>query len=149
VLAARLILVFCLCLSAVCLPLPPAIAQTAANPAFARASQLQRGINASWWFAQMGTYSPQRLNTFITPADFQLIHRLGFDHVRLPIDPAPLLDQAPANGLNASHLALLDNAVGEILENQLNVVLVIFPEDNTFPTPTFEPHARLLAAAWR
>jgi endoglucanase len=138
----RLILVFCSCLSAVCLPLPRALAQTAANPAFARASQLRRGINASWWFAQMGTYSLQRLNTFITPADFQLIHRLGFDHVRLPVDPAPLLDRAAANGLNANHLALLDNAVGEILENQLNVVLVIFPEDSYKSALSESPQAQ-------
>ena len=129
-LVTRLIPLFCLCLSAVCFPLPRALAQTAVNPAFGRASRLRRGINASWWFAQMSDYSPGRLNTFITPADFQLIHRLGFDHVRLPIDPAPLLDGAPANGLNANYLALLDNAVGEILENQLNVVLVIFPNDS-------------------
>ena len=138
----RLILVFCFCVSAVGLPWPPALAQTAANPAFARASHLRRGINASWWFAQMGSYSPQRLNTFITPTDFQLIHRLGFDHVRLPIDPAPLLDGAPANGLNADHLALLDNAVGEILENQLNVVLVIFPEDSYKSALSESPQAQ-------
>jgi endoglucanase len=142
VLVTRLILVFCFCLSAVCLPLPRALAQTAANPAFARASQLRRGINASWWFAQMGTYPPQRLNTFITPTDFQLIHRLGFDHVRLPIDPAPLLDGASANGLNADHLALLDNAVGEMLENQLNVVLVIFPEDSYKSALSESPQAQ-------
>jgi endoglucanase len=122
--------------------LPRALAQTAANPAFARASQLRRGINASWWFAQMGTYPPQRLNTFITPTDFQLIHRLGFDHVRLPIDPAPLLDGASANGLNADHLALLDNAVGEMLENQLNVVLVIFPEDSYKSALSESPQAQ-------
>jgi endoglucanase len=142
VLAGRLLFVSSLCFTATCFAFPRALAPTNVNPAFERASHLRHGINASWWFAQMGNYSPQRLNTFITPTDFELIHRLGFDHVRLPIDPTPLADEAPANGLNASYLALLDNAVGEILENQLNAVLVIFPEDRYKSALSESPQAQ-------
>jgi aryl-phospho-beta-D-glucosidase BglC (GH1 family) len=105
----------------------PSVQQT--DLAFARAAHLKRGINASMWFAQSKDYSAHRLTTYITADDFQLIHQLGFDHVRLSIDPAPLLKAPLSNGLNATHLALLDSAVKEILDNHLNVVLDIHPED--------------------
>ena len=108
------------------------------NLAFRRAAHFKRGINASIWFAQsVSDYSPQRLTTYITADDFKLIHQLGFDHVRLSIDPAPLLKpptggstpaSGPDSGMNAAHLALLDNAVKQILDNHLNVVLDIHPE---------------------
>jgi aryl-phospho-beta-D-glucosidase BglC (GH1 family) len=97
--------------------------------AFERASHLKRGINASIWFAQSTRdYSPQRLTTYITDDDFKLMHKLGFDHVRLSIDPAPLLKPPLTDGFNAGHLALLDAAVKDILNNHLNVVLDIHPE---------------------
>jgi aryl-phospho-beta-D-glucosidase BglC (GH1 family) len=64
----------------------------------------------------------------MTDDDFKLIHQLGFDHVRLSIDPAPLLAPPLTNGFNAQHLALLDGAVRDILANHLNVVLDIHPE---------------------
>ena len=97
--------------------------------AFERASHMRRGINASIWFAQSTRdYSPQRLTTYITADDFQLMHELGFDHVRLSIDPAPLLKAPLSDGMNAEHLKLLDGAVKEILDHHLNVVLDIHPE---------------------
>lgn len=104
-------------------------AQTSGKIAFRRASHYRRGINASMWFAQTRDYSPQRLTTYTTEEDFKLIHDLGFDHVRLSIDPAPLLQPPLTGGLNTAHLELLDNAVQEILDNHLNVVLDIHPED--------------------
>lgn len=99
--------------------------------AFARAAHLRRGINASMWFAQSPRdYSPQRLSTYTTAEDFKLIRQLGFDHVRLSIDPQPLLRDPLTNGLNADHLKLLDGALKEALDAGLNVVLDIHPEDD-------------------
>ena len=110
---------------------PHAHAQAANDLAFQHAAHFKRGINASIWFAQASKdYSAQRLTTYITADDFKLIHQLGFDHVRLSIDPAPLLKPPLTNGMNAVHLALLDDAVKEILDNHLNVVLDIHPEDD-------------------
>ncbi len=110
---------------------PQARAQTPTDLALQRAAHFKRGINAAIWFAQSTRdYSPQRLTTYITADDFKLIHQLGFDHVRLSIDPVPLLKPPLTNGMNAAHLALLDNAVKEILDNHLNVVLDIHPEDD-------------------
>jgi hypothetical protein len=112
--------------------MPPATTVADTNDlAFQRAAHLKRGINASIWFAQSPRdYSPHRLTTYITADDFELIHHLGLDHVRLSIDPAPLLKPPLTGGLNADHLALLDGAVKEILDNHLSVVLDIHPEDD-------------------
>ena len=44
-----------------------------------------RGVNLGGWFSQCD-YSEERLNTFITEADFEQIAAWGFDHVRIPID---------------------------------------------------------------
>ena len=45
----------------------------------------QKGVNLGGWFSQCD-YSEERLNNFITEADFEKIAALGFDHVRIPID---------------------------------------------------------------
>src|SRR3954451_20863724 len=57
------------------------------SPSWKRIQHLQHGINASEWFAQSNDYSVQRLQTYTTLDDIDLIKRLGFDHVRISIDP--------------------------------------------------------------
>ena len=69
--------------------------------AFARAQHLRHGINASEWFAQSGEYSAARTNRYTDAQDIALMARLGFDHVRLSIDAAPLdasLQALPGGG---------------------------------------------------
>ena len=44
-----------------------------------------KGVNLGGWLSQCD-YSPERLDGFITEADFDQIARWGFDHVRLPVD---------------------------------------------------------------
>ncbi len=116
----------------------PAAAQDAAasraaelQTAFARAQYLQHGIDASGWFAQSSNYSAEHTNTQTTPADIALIARLGFDNVRLGVDPVPL-EQYPLgpDELNDNFLARLDRAVDAILSNGLAVQLCIFPQDS-------------------
>ena len=60
----------------------------ASSSAWRRSQRLRHGINASEWFAQSTDYSLQRLSTYTTLDDIALMRRLGFDHVRLSIDPA-------------------------------------------------------------
>ena len=45
----------------------------------------RKGVNLGGWLSQCD-YSEERLNSFITEADFKQIADLGFDHVRIPID---------------------------------------------------------------
>ncbi len=102
--------------------------------AFARARHLQHGINASMWFAQARDYSPQRLATYTTAADIQLMHQLGFDHVRLSIDAEaltrdPALPGAPDAGLSQPFVAQLDAAVHTMLAYHLAVIIDMHPSE--------------------
>jgi aryl-phospho-beta-D-glucosidase BglC (GH1 family) len=100
--------------------------------AFARARHLQHGINASEWFSQSpNDYSAARTNRYMDSRDIALIARLGFDNVRLPIDPVPL-EAYPrgADGLNADFLGRLDRAVDAMLAAGLAVQIDLQPEDS-------------------
>ena len=114
------------------LPASPAQDRAAeVQTAFARAQHLRHGINASEWFAQSASdYSAARTNRYIDAADIALIAGLGFDNVRLSIDPVPL-EQAPlgADGLNADFLGRLDKAVDTMLGDGLAVQIDIHPEE--------------------
>ncbi|HEY1894991.1 MAG TPA: cellulase family glycosylhydrolase, partial [Terracidiphilus sp.] len=106
----------------------PADQQTA----FARARHLRHGINASEWFAQSaGDYSAARTDRYTDAADIALMARLGFDNVRLSIDPVPL-ERPPLNqeGFNADFLVRLDRAVDAMLSNGLAVEIDIHPEED-------------------
>jgi endoglucanase len=100
---------------------------------FARAKHLRRGINLSMWYAQDGdlynaTGGAEKLASYITPADFKLVKRLGFDHVRLSIDPVPLIADKATGALRPEAMARLDATVKQITATGLVVVLDIHPE---------------------
>jgi endoglucanase len=108
-----------------------------------RAQHLRRGINASNWFAQNpGHYSAQYTNAEVTPADIALMARLGFDNVRLSIDPVPL-EQYPrdSEGLNADFLGRLDRAVDQILAHGMAVQIDIHPQDDYKQRLRSDPYA--------
>jgi len=95
--------------------------------AFTRAHHLQRGINASEWFAQSATdYSAARTDRYTDSADIALIAKLGFDNVRLSIDATPL-EQWPhgKDGLNTEFVGRLDKVVDTMLAAGLAVQICI------------------------
>ena len=99
--------------------------------AFARAQRLRHGINASEWFAQSGDYSAARTSRYTDAGDIALMARLGFDHVRLSIDAAPL-EQYPLgkDGLNDDFVGRLDHAVDTMLADGLAVEIDLHPQDS-------------------
>lgn len=99
--------------------------------AFARAQHLRHGINASQWFAQSRDYSAARTDRYTDAQDIALMAKLGFDNVRLSIDPVPL-EQFPRDkdGLNADFVGRLDRAVDTMLADGLAVQIDIHPEDS-------------------
>lgn len=118
--------------------------------AFRRSSKLRHGINASTWFAQSRDYSLQRLQTYTTPQDIALIAAMGFDHVRLSIDAAPLTDWERANGGKTDFMNELDRAVATILQNSLAVIIDVHPESG-YKALLFEGTAGVenFTALWR
>jgi endoglucanase len=103
-------------------------AQQTDNPAFQRAQHLRHGINTSIWFAQSSDYSVQRLRTFTTADDIRLIHHLGFDHIRISIDPDPLLAWQRKQDNGIAFVGELDTIVNVALQQKLAVIIDIHPQ---------------------
>src|SRR5271157_3152028 len=98
------------------------------SPAWKRAEHLRHGINASEWLAQSSDYSPQRLRTFTTLDDIVRIHSMGFDHVRISIDPAIFNCQEPWN--QCERVQVLDEVIAKALSQDLAVIIDIHPSDD-------------------
>jgi endoglucanase len=95
-----------------------------------RARNLRRGINLSEWFAQVYDskgYTKEHFENWTTQQDIALIKALGFDHVRLSVDPAPMFRRGHANEIPQEYLAYLDAAVKMILDQGLAVIIDIHP----------------------
>ena len=95
-----------------------------------RLARLRHGINLSHWFAQSADYSRAHLESHTTAADIALIRKLGFDHVRLTLEPAPLFNGDDPGKPNVEHLKYLDNALDMILAQGLAVIVDIHPSDD-------------------
>jgi aryl-phospho-beta-D-glucosidase BglC (GH1 family) len=97
------------------------------SPAGRRAQHLRHGINASEWFAQSLDYGPQRLSTYTTLDDITLIHKLGFDHVRLSIDPE--IFNCRSSWQECDRVQALDAVVAKALAEGLAVVIDVHPDE--------------------
>ncbi|WP_348268525.1 cellulase family glycosylhydrolase [Edaphobacter paludis] len=128
----RFVLTLTLALICATLILPAAFSQTPdTDLAFHRAKNLQRGINASIWFAQSPQdYTVHRLETFTTANDIAFMEKLGLDHVRLSIDPEPLLPWLREPGTVTPFMAELDKTIHTILAHHLSVIIDIHPESS-------------------
>ncbi len=123
-----------LCVTVICAP--HAVAQAAlaaASPAFARAQHLRHGINLSEWFAQVYDqrgYTREHFQTWTTAEDIALIKSMGFDHVRLSVNPQPMFTMNQPQKLPPEYLGYLDAAVKMILDHGLVVVIDMHPESD-------------------
>jgi aryl-phospho-beta-D-glucosidase BglC (GH1 family) len=105
-------------------------AQTGSSLAFQRAAHLRHGINLSGWYAQSHDFSPAHMDAYMSVADMQQLKSLGFDHVRLSIDPEPLIAEAATGRLRPNAIARLDTTVAQLTSAGLNVILDIHAEQN-------------------
>jgi endoglucanase len=128
------------------LPLPAQTVATGASspPVFlslpgvptSRLAHLRRGINASGWFAQIYDkrgYTKEHFQSWTTAEDIALIQAMGFDHVRLSVDPQPMMASHRPEEIPAEYLGYLDAAVKMILDRGLAVVIDLHP-DSEFKT---------------
>jgi endoglucanase len=95
-------------------------------------AHLRRGINTSHWFSQLRPqeYTKEHFETFTTADDIALIKSLGFDNVRLSINPQPMMPPSRPDEIPADYLAYLDRAVQMILDHGLAVVIDMHPEND-------------------
>jgi len=106
-------------------------AQTNSSVAQRRAAHLRYGINLSEWFAQVYDpkgYTKEHLLTWVTPGDIALIKSMGFDHVRLSVNPEPMMRHNMADQLPPEYVGYLDAAVKMILDHGLAVIIDMHPE---------------------
>ncbi|HWC17940.1 MAG TPA: cellulase family glycosylhydrolase [Terriglobales bacterium] len=95
------------------------------SPAWKRAQHLRHGINASEWFAQSSDYSVQRLSSYTTHDDIALMHKVGFDHVRLSIDPA--IFECRGSWQDCDRIKALDAVVAKSLAEDLAIIIDLHP----------------------
>jgi len=89
------------------------------SAAFARAQHLRHGINLSEWFAQVWDkrgYTREHFEAWTTDEDIALIKSMGFDHVRLSVNPQPMFTMNQPQKLPPEYLGYLDAAVKSILD---------------------------------
>jgi endoglucanase len=99
----------------------------------ARLAHLRHGINLSGWFAQV--YDPQgytqaHLQNWVTPSDMALIKSMGFDYVRLSVNPKPLFNERQSENIPSVYLGYLDTAIKMALDHGLAVVIDIHPDSD-------------------
>src|SRR5947207_1799993 len=109
----------------------PITAETNNSVAQRRAAHLRHGINLSEWFAQVYDpkgYTKEHLIGWVTADDIALIKSMGFDHVRLSVNPEPMMRHNMANHIPPDYLSYLDGAVKMILDHGLAVIIDMHPE---------------------
>jgi len=114
-------------------PLSFAKSSMDANVAQGRAAHLRHGINLSEWFAQVYDqkgYTKEHFETWNTVQDIALIKAMGFDHVRLSVNPQPMFRHKQADRIPADYLGYLDTAVKMILDHGLAVIIDIHPDSD-------------------
>src|SRR5258707_13464031 len=93
---------------------------------FRRAQLIRHGINGSEWFAQSNDYSLGRLKTYTTDDDIVIMHKLGFDHMRLSLDPAIFGCWGPWS--KCERVQFLHHVVDLALANDLAVIIDLHPD---------------------
>src|SRR5580698_8072218 len=108
-----------------------ASSQPGSSVPVSRRAHLRHGINTSEWFAQVYDkrgYTKEHLETWTTAEDIALIKSMGFDHVRLSVDPQPMMPRHRPDEIPTEYLGYLDAAVKMILDQGLAVVIDIHPD---------------------
>src|SRR5579864_9425228 len=108
---------------------------TSSVPA-SRLAHIRHGINLSEWFAQVYDpkgYTKEHFENWTTASDIALIKSAGFDHVRLSVNPQPMMDAAHRPNGTAEYFGYLDAAVKMILDAGLAVEIDMHP-DSDFKT---------------
>src|SRR5207249_9706924 len=70
---------------------------------------LRHGINLSEWFAQVYDpkgYTKEHFEAWTTAQDIGLIKNMGFDHVRLSVNPQPMFRRKQADRIPADYLEI-------------------------------------------
>ena len=118
--------------SAAWLPAQTAGPMTSSVPG-ARLAHIRHGINLSEWFAQVYDprgYTKEHFQSWTTDSDIALIKAAGFDHVRLSVNPQPMMDSLRRRDGTGEYFGYLDAAVKMILDAGLAVEIDMHPNSD-------------------
>ncbi|MHC4586945.1 MAG: glycoside hydrolase family 5 protein, partial [Planctomycetota bacterium] len=87
-----------------------------------RITRLAKGINIPGWL-WLNRRSVDELQKRYPDTDFQLIKKLGFTNVRVPIDMANVYDRTQPDFLNKTTLKYLDSGIRKILSYDLAIII--------------------------
>jgi aryl-phospho-beta-D-glucosidase BglC (GH1 family) len=108
-------------------------AQSASTVSASRLAHIRHGINLSEWFAQVYDpkgYTKEHFQNWTTASDIALIKSAGFDHVRLSVNPQPMMDAGRRHDGEAEYFGYLDAAVKMILDAGLAVEIDMHPDSD-------------------
>ncbi len=132
------------------------VSQTAVQPSSSvptsRSAHLRHGINLSEWFAQVYDpkgYTKEHFEKWTTAADVALIKSAGFDHVRLSVNPQPMMDGGQRQSGTAEYFGYLDAAMKMILDAGLAVELDMHPESDFKARLNDDEFVERFAEFWR
>lgn len=117
-----------------------------------RLNNLRHGINTSHWFAQVYDpigYKKDHFQMWTTDSDIALIKSMGFDHIRVSVNPQPMFVHNHADEIPAEYLGYLDDAVKMILDHDLAVVIDIHPESDFKAQLSHDEFVEQFSDFWR
>lgn len=98
-----------------------------------RLAHIRHGVNLSEWFAQVWDpkgYTKEHFQNWTTSADITLIKSAGFDHVRLSVNPQPMMDAERRQNGTAEYFGYLDAAIKMSLDAGLAVEIDMHPDSD-------------------
>jgi len=117
-----------------------------------RLAHLRHGINLSEWFAQVYDpkgYTKEHFENWTTTADIALIKSAGFDHVRLSMNPGPMMESENRQNGIAEYFGYLDAAMKMILDAGLAVQLDMHPDSDFKARLIDDEFVERFAEFWR
>ena len=81
----------------------------------------EKGINLGGWISQFDVFSYEHFDTFITEKDIEKKKKMGFDHVRVPVDYNVLEDES-ASPIEAGY-KYLDNCYTWCKRNGIKMII--------------------------
>jgi aryl-phospho-beta-D-glucosidase BglC (GH1 family) len=120
--------------------------------AASRQAHLRHGINLSEWFAQVYDpvgYKKEHFEKWTTATDIALIKSAGFDHVRLSVNPKPMMDAAYRTNGTDEYFGYLDAAMKMLLDAGLAVELDMHPDSDFKAKLNDDDFVERFADYWR
>ncbi len=118
------------------------------KPPSDRLEKLARGVNVSHWFWLPHQDTDEFRDRFVAAADAELIKAAGLTHVRLPVEPGWLWDDA-GNQMRADRLDRYRRGVSVFTERGLAVVVDVHPARTPWLERIDDESAAELERMWK